>query len=126
MNETPGWWERVPHLDPARHLLVYPKRARRADGRDVEEPYLIDELVPQWRRALDAGRPDEAALGRPAPGVVSMSANRALVLADLVEELGLRLRPGHAVGPIQSDGSLSRLATELADDLMERQFPTVR
>jgi hypothetical protein len=46
----------------------------------------------------------------------------ASVLAALVEELSKRLEPGLAVGPIEPDGSISRLAKELADDLFHRAW----
>ncbi len=96
--------------DPARHWL-----SRQAlDGAKPLDDYAADA-----RPALDAGASVD---GRP-PGsrdIVAISVQRAGVIADLLDELAARLRPGVEAGPIRSDGELGRLARELADDMYRR------
>jgi hypothetical protein len=110
-------------VDPARHLV---------SGRwDIELWYSppppgtgpaipFDDLVAHWRELIEAERHKE-----PRPNsvdVVIISAVRARIVAYLLRELSNRLRPGFAVGPIESDGSVSAFITELAEDLMSRSW----
>lgn len=109
-----------PHLDPTRHLLIYPDYRQRPDGRNEAVPIPLDVAAAEMRAAVEAGRAAESSVGRISDGVVVIAPGRAWVIAALVEELSKRLEPARTVGPIQSDGSLSRLAKELADDLARR------
>jgi hypothetical protein len=115
--------EAVGSVDPARHLV--------SGCWDIELWYSppplgtgpaipLDELVAEWRALIEAERGKE-----PPPGkldAVVISAVRAQIIAYLLRELANRLRPGYAVGPIRSDGSLSAFVTELAEDLMSRSW----
>jgi hypothetical protein len=95
-------------IDPTRHLLSRPT------------PLDLDTAAAEARVTLERGAEFDA---RPAMGsahIVAISPSRALVIAGLLDELSLRLKPGLAVGPIRSDGSLSRLAQALSDDITRR------
>jgi hypothetical protein len=77
---------------------------------EAEAAHLHDVIV--------EGRPDEADLGNDwRSGVVAMSRARGGTMGVLLKELAARLRPGVAVGPIQADDSMSRLAADLAWEL---------
>jgi hypothetical protein len=112
-----------PHLDPRRHLLIYPAYDRQPDGTVTVRPIPLDEAAAEWRASVESSRAKEPSVkNQPPNGVVVISPGRAWVIAGLVEELSKRLEPGLAVGPIESDGSISRLAKELADDLVHRAW----
>jgi hypothetical protein len=111
---------------PARHLMA--QRWNQTFGLYGDEPedgsdppVPIDAHVPAWRAAIRSGpvnpsrwtSPDPAGEYRSVTGVVLPHAH-VRVVCDLLHELAKRLRPGLAVGPIESDGSLNELATELA------------
>ncbi|QDY10447.1 hypothetical protein FJK98_27620 [Micromonospora sp. HM134] len=110
----------VPPADPTRELLIWPDYQRDGSGRTTARRVGLDEKAAQWRATVDAGRGTEERLGRAAPGLVSMSSARGLVVASMLRELAARVRPGFSCGPVRSDGSLSALARELADDLRRR------
>jgi hypothetical protein len=111
--------------DPARHLLAerWNKslwyRAEPPAGSDPPVP--IDAHVAEWRAAIEAGRELE-----PHPSerrhTIVLSHQRVEVICNLLRELSKRTRPGVAVGPVQSDGSISQLAIDLAEDLRNRIF----
>ncbi|MBO3743214.1 hypothetical protein [Actinoplanes flavus] len=106
-----------PERDPARHWLSrfaverYPDRLR---------PEPLDEYAADARPALTAG----AAIDEPGASgsrdIVAISIQRAGVIADLLDELAERLRPGVETRPIRSAGDLSGLARELAEDMYRR------
>jgi hypothetical protein len=75
--------------------------------------------VPQWRAAVESGTAAEARSGRPDHGVVVCSAARARVIADLLDELAARIRPG-ATADGRGDVALSGFAKELAVDMYHR------
>ncbi|BCY06445.1 hypothetical protein [Actinoplanes sp. L3-i22] len=105
-----------PELDPARHWLAYAAAERDPDR---FRPIPLDEAAARLRPAAAGTAIDN----RPALGdrdLVVISAERAAAIADLLDELALRLTPGIEVRPVHSDGSLSRLAKELADDMLRR------
>jgi hypothetical protein len=110
-----------PYLDPARHLLSHTRLEETASGSRQFRPISLDEEAWDARQLVEAGLDAEAGR-RPARGVVVISVNRALAVSRLVEELSLRLAPGLAVGPIESNGSLSQLAEELSRDLYRRSY----
>lgn len=112
-----------PHLDPARHLLIYPAYDRRPDGTETVRPIPLDEAAAEWRAMVESSRAKEPSpKQQPWSGVVVLSPGRASAIVALVKELARRLEPGLAVGPIESDGSIGRLAKELADDLFHRAW----
>jgi hypothetical protein len=112
-----------PHPDPTRHVLIYPAYDRQPDGTVTVRPIALDEAATEWRAVVEAAATAEpSAKQQPPNGVVVISPGRASVIAALVRELSKRLQPGLAVGPIQSDGSISRLAKDLADDLNRRAW----
>ena len=89
----------------------------------IVRPIPLDEAAAEWRALVESGRAKEPSVkNQPPNGVVVISPGRAWVIAGLVEELSKRFEPGLAVGPIESDGSISRLAKELADDLRHRAW----
>jgi hypothetical protein len=105
----------LPELDPARHWLLYAAAERNPDR---FRPIPLDEAADRLGPAAAGGEAD-----RRAPGdrtIVVISRQRATAIADLLDELALRLAPGVEVPAVQSDGSLSRLAQELADDMLRR------
>lgn len=101
--------------DPSRHILVWQKVRRQPDGSHTRTPVELDEAAAVFARTVEKGRPDELTLdSEDESDVVAFSAARGDVISALLKELALRLEPGRAVGPIQSDGSLSRIAHEVA------------
>jgi hypothetical protein len=110
-------------LDPTRHLLIHPAYDQHPDGSLAARPIPLDEAAAEWRALVESGRAKEPSVkNQPPSGVVIISPGRASVIVELVAELSKRLEPGLAVGPIQSDGSISRLAKELAEDLHHRAW----
>jgi hypothetical protein len=109
--------------DPTRHLLVHLQRRRLPDGTTEASPIGLDEIVAEYRSSLALSAAAESRLGPSARELVVVAPGRAAIIAELLDELALRLRPGTAVGPIRSDGSLSRLVRELADDMYRRAQP---
>jgi hypothetical protein len=112
-----------PAVDPARYLLAERWNNQlwyAAEPASVgsEPPVPLDAHVPQWRQQI-ADQADREP-SRAGVDAVVISQARAEVLAALLRELSTRLRPGLAVGPIQSDGSLRDLLDELFDDLLTR------
>lgn len=112
-------------LDPARHLLAEGwnrlpwYETQPPAGRDV--PVVgLDRHVPEWRVAIRAQAGREPSPDR--VDAVVISQNRARIIAELLRELSMRLRRGVTAGPIHSDGSISRLAAELAEDLQNRSW----
>ncbi len=105
---------RAPQPDPARHWLVYPQFESNPDGGGSFRPITLDEAAAKIREGLEAGDADTGRASN-AADIVVLPPGRATVIAGLLEDLALRLRPGLEVGPIDSDGSFSALARELAD-----------
>jgi hypothetical protein len=114
---------RRPNLDPRRHLLIRPAYDKQPDGTVAVRAFPLDEAAAEWRSSVQAASTGEPSpKQQPANGVVVISTTRVWVIAELIGELAKRLEPGLAVGPIESDGSISRLAKELADDLFHRAW----
>ncbi|BCJ45190.1 hypothetical protein GCM10010168_69910 [Actinoplanes ianthinogenes] len=104
-----------PELDPTRHWLVYAAAERNPDR---FRPIPLDEAAERLGPAAAGGEADTRA--RSDRRFVVISRERATAIANLLDELALRLAPGTEVRTIQSDGSISRLAKELADDMLRR------
>ncbi|WIM97995.1 hypothetical protein ACTOB_001563 [Actinoplanes oblitus] len=104
-----------PERDPARHWLVYAAAERDPDR---FRPIPLDEAAERLRPAAAGGEADNRTPGD--RDLVVISRQRATAIADLLDELAARLTPGVEVRTIHSDGSLSRLAKELADDMLRR------
>jgi hypothetical protein len=105
-----------PELDPTRHWLTY-AAAERDPARF--RPITLDEAAARLRAPAAGTEVDNRAV-RGDRDLVVISVERAAAIADLLDELALRLAPGTEVRTIHSDGSLSRLAQELADDMLRR------
>ncbi len=103
-----------PDLDPTRHWLVYPQYESTPDGAGRFQPITLDQAAGTSRESLETGDADTGRV-RNSADIVVIPPGRATVIAGLLEELALRLRPGLEVGPIRSDGSFSALARELAE-----------
>lgn len=101
--------------DPARHFVTLARYAG-----DVAVPLELDAPVAGWRAAIAAGRAHEPNVTYAYPEVLSLSLERTRVVAELLHEYAARMRPGVAVGPVQSSGELSRFLAELATDLRTR------
>jgi hypothetical protein len=80
----------------------------------------LDQPVTRWRGEIEAQATREPPLAQVDAVVISQA--RATVIAGLLRELSTRLRPGLAVGPVQSDGTLARFVDELRDDLQTRSW----
>lgn len=113
---------RAPQPDPARHWLVYPQFEPAPDGGGSFRPITLDEAAARSRESLETGDADTGRV-RNAADIVVVPPGRATVIAGLLEDLALRLRPGLEVGPIRSDGSFSALARELADYMRRLSNP---
>jgi len=113
----------MPEFDATRHWLTYPGSERAADGTARYRAMTLDEAVAFFRPLADAAASSDNGRVRVSRDIVSISRERATLLGDLLEELALRLKPGLEVGPIQSDGSFSRFARELAEDMYRRADP---
>lgn len=98
--------------DPTRHLLSRERFERQADGSQLRLPISLAEAEENWRdlAAADQRRRVELKLEYPEEGeqTVAISDALAMGLAEMLEELSLRLAPGRAVGPIQADAGLAR------------------
>lgn len=115
----PGPLPPKPELDPTTHLLTGPVLEGPDDG-PYWRPVPLDELAAKGRKLLASGADFDSRPYRASREIIAISPGRASIIADLLEELSVRLRPGTEVGPIRSDGSLSALALELSDDMMRR------
>lgn len=106
-------------LDPARHLLVFTDYVDTPDGGVRSTPISLDAAGANFADMIMEGRKAEAGLDVDYPSTddVGLSRNRARVIAALLEELAIRLEPGRAVGPIQSDGALSDVARGISSYL---------
>jgi hypothetical protein len=107
--------------DPTRHLLSRERFERQPDGSQLREPISLAEADQQWRRleASDRRRRVELGLEYPEEGeqIVAITNALAMALAEMLEELALRLAPGRAVGPIQADAGLAREVAAFARSL---------
>jgi hypothetical protein len=113
-----------PAVDPSRYLLAEDWN-KRLLWLDPEPPHVgsnppvpLDAHVAEWRAEIEAQVGVEPDISRVDAVVISQARTRALVA--LMRELSTRLRPGLAVPPVVSDGSLSAFALELAEDLLRR------
>jgi hypothetical protein len=114
-----------PEVDPSRFLLAEGWNAQlwhepEPDSVGSVPPVLLDANVAHWRAEIARHIHLEAV--PQGLDVVVISAARAGVIASLLRELATRLRPGLAVEPVQSDGSISSLAAELAQDMYARSW----
>jgi hypothetical protein len=104
--------------DPAQHLMLWTDIKRQPDGSQRRTPLPLDAVAAQFAAMITAGRTAELRLDPEDPDdAVAFSTNRGKVIATLLAELSLRLTPGQGVGPIQSDGSISKLAADIARHL---------
>ncbi len=102
-------------IDPTRHMLSVGEWKERPEGGHTRVPIPLEVEAASLRASIDAGRPTEAGLDNDwRDGVVAVSRSRGGVMGVLLEELAARLRPGVAVGPIQADDALSKLAADVA------------
>ena len=106
--------------DPARHYLTKARYVPSGGGRHEALPLDLDAPVAGWRAEIAAGRGHEPNVTYFYPDLISCSLARMRVLAELLHEYAARMRPGRAVGPVQSGGALSGLLDELANDLRTR------
>jgi hypothetical protein len=106
--------------DPTRYLLSLPTLVDLPDGRHTIGPYPLDAAAADWRGRVARHVDVEVNYGNRLHDSIVISADRGAVIANLLDELAERLRPGLAVGPIHSDGSISQLAQELAEDMFLR------
>ena len=114
--------EPAENRDPTRHLLSRGRHGQRPDGTDASRPIPLAEAAETWRGALEGGRATESRLEFPEDGqtIVAFSAERAIVAADLLEELALRLRPGFAVGPVSGAGPITEVIHDIVAHLRWR------
>jgi len=106
-------------LNPARHLLVFMDYVDTPDGGVRSTPISLDKAGAHFAGMIREGRKAEAGLDVDYPSTddVGLSTGRARVIASLLEELSIRLEPGRAVGPIESDGELSKVALDISSYL---------
>jgi hypothetical protein len=108
----------TPRRDPRRHLLSMRKWEPGPDDRDHPRTYPLAEIAADLRHSVEGGRANESYLHQPRyQGGLAISGARALVFAELMTELAYRMRPGTAVGPIDTDESFSQLALDLVEHL---------
>lgn len=101
--------------DPSRHVLVWQDVERQPDGTRTSRPIKLDEAAARYASAIEVGRQAEMLLDpEDESDTVAFSTSRGHIIAVMLDELARRLEPGRAVGQIQSDGSYSRLAHDLA------------
>jgi hypothetical protein len=107
--------------DPTRHLLSRESFERQPDGSQLRRPISLAEAAENWRglMAADRRRRVELKLEYPEEGeqIVAITDALAMGLAEMLEELSLRLAPGRGVGPIQADADLARTVDAYAADL---------
>lgn len=85
------------------------------DGRPVRIPLPLTEHALTLRAMLAKARADESTIENDwTTGVVAFSRYRGLIVAELLGELAARVRPGTAVGAMQTDDAMADLAAELA------------
>jgi len=106
-----------PERDPAQHFLSRYAVERHPD-RFRAKP--LDEYAVDARPVLAGGAVIDDLDTAGSRDIVAISVQRAGVIADLLDELATRLRPGVETGPIRSTGKLSGLARELAEDMYRR------
>lgn len=108
-----------PELDPTVHKLTGPILDG-PQGAEHFRPVTLDEAAATARDRLTSGADFDFQPNLGSRNLIAISPARARVIADLLEELSLRTRPGTEIGPIRSDGSISALARELYEYLSER------
>jgi hypothetical protein len=102
-------------IDPTRHIISVTDWEKRPEGGYGKVPIPLDAEAAHLREVVAIRRPGQPALDNDwRSGVVAISRSRGGTIGVLLKELAARLRPGVAVGPIQADDSLSRLAADLA------------
>lgn len=125
-DERPGDDDGPSRLDPARHLLAegwnrLPWYETQPPPAGADVPVVgLDRHVPEWRVAIREQTDREPSPDR--VDAVVISQDRTRIIAELLRELSMRLRRGTTAGPIHSDGSISRLAADLAEDLQNRSW----
>ncbi len=102
-------------LDPFQHALA---RKRYVNGR--ARPIPLPQRAQDLRERLDGDRKINEV--PPGSSNVVITDLRAMIAADLLEELAARLAPGAAFGPGHAGEDLSRLATDLAKELLAQTF----
>ncbi|GLW34506.1 hypothetical protein [Actinoplanes regularis] len=106
-----------PGRDPAQHWLSRFAVERHPDRLRAKP---LDEYAADARPVLAAGAAIDGPGASGSRDIVAISVQRAGVIADLLDELAERLRPGVEARPIRSAGELSGLARELAEDMYHR------
>jgi hypothetical protein len=104
-------------LDPFEHSLT----VRRYTDQHAQ-PMPLPERAADLRRRLDADRGVDEQPPRDPPHNVIITELRAMIIADLLEELAARLSPGAAFGPSQRGEALACFATDLAVELLDQTF----
>jgi len=108
----------VEEHDPTVHMMSSAQYQALPDGRSTKSPLPLAEKAATFREALRRARQDEATIENDwRDGVVAISGHRALIIAGLLRELGARVTPGTAVGPMRCDDAMADLAAELATEL---------
>jgi hypothetical protein len=99
---APVWRDAHEGVDPARHMTW---GTATVEGKQLPEP--LDDEADFWAEAVSAGpapwaptTPQQAREGHLASREVLLSATRAIVFAEMLDELSARLRPGLHVGRI--------------------------
>jgi hypothetical protein len=102
-------------VDPTRHMLSLTDFEKRPEGGHRKVPIPLEAEAAGLSGSISRGRRDEGDLDNDwRSGVVAFSRARGGTMGVLLAELAVRLRPGVAVGPIQADESMSKLAADLA------------
>jgi hypothetical protein len=101
-QSAPVWRDAHEGVDPARHMTW---GTATVEGEQLPEP--LDDEAAFWAEAVSAGpapwaptKPQPATEGHLASKEVLLSATRATVFAEMLDELSARLRPGLHVGRI--------------------------
>lgn len=98
-----------------RNWLIVPKGSRSAP------PFPLDDAAAMWRQAVESGESPEAGLpDSRLKGGFTMHAGRSHAITQMLQELAERLAPGMEIGPMNTDGAASRLATDLVEDIRRR------
>jgi hypothetical protein len=99
---APVWRDAHEGVDPARHMTW-----GTTAGEEGRRPESLDEEAEFWAEAVSAGpapwaptKPQQATEGHLASKEVLLSATRATVFAEMLDELSARLRPGLHIGRI--------------------------